>query len=54
MKRKSFDACLSFVNTGVSGGESGIRRRERTCVAIDGRIGGGLRGFINTPIFTVS
>ena len=23
MKRKSFDACLSFVNTGVSGGESG-------------------------------
>ena len=29
-------------------------RRERTCVAISERIGGGLRLFIYTPVFTVS
>ena len=37
----SSEGCLSFVSTGVCQMKRGSRgRRERTCVAIDSRIGG--------------
>ena len=37
----SSEASLSFVGTGVRQREKGsIRRREKTCVALDGRMGG--------------
>jgi len=40
----SSEACLSFVSTGVGQMErGGIGLRERTCVAIDGRMGGRFR-----------
>ena len=44
------EACLSFVSTGVREGERGdISRRERTCVAIAGRIGGLCYDYIYSP-----
>ena len=43
-------ACLSFVSNGVPGKErGGIRQREKTCVAITGRIGGLCHGYIYSP-----
>ena len=34
--------------------KGGMCGRERTCVAISGKIGGGLRWFIYTAVFTAS
>ena len=48
------EACLSFLSTGVNKGKGNMHGSERTCVAIDGRIGRELRRFIYTLVLTVS
>ena len=40
------EACHPFVSTGVNKGKGDIRGSEKTCVAIDGKIGGEIRWFI--------
>ena len=53
----SSEACLSFVSTGVRERERGnIGRRERTCIAIDGRMGGRFccKLVLYTPVSTIS
>ena len=48
-------AFFSFVSTGIrERGKGDIRRRERICAVIAGRMGGELCWFIYTPAFTVS
>ena len=45
------EACFFLSARESAKGERGPRRGERTCVAIDGRTGGGLRWFIyDTPV----
>ena len=46
------NACLSSVSTGVHEREKGIHGRERTCVAIAGRMGGLRYGLIYSRIFS--
>ena len=47
---------FSVVSTGNRAREGGmpVRGREKTCVAIARRMGGGFRWFIYTPAFTAS